>query len=73
MQYENGFELLIAFVLSVITKLGGIGPKAQDLVIPFKLGEGEPLPDFYLIPLAIIVELLLTRYQTEQTNNLTGK
>ena len=49
MQYENGFELLIAFILSVITKLGGIGPKAQDLVIPFKLGEGEPLPDFYLI------------------------
>ena len=61
MHYDNGFELLIAVVLSMIPQLGGLGPKAQDLVIPFHLGEGEPLTYFHLIALVIGSELVLMR------------
>ena len=55
------------------TQLGGLGPKSQDLVIPFFLGEGETIPDFYLRALTIISKLVLMRYQTVQINNLIGK
>ena len=54
-------------------QLGGLVPKAQDLVIPFRLGEGETLSDFHLRSLTIKSEPLLTRYQTGIINNLTGK
>ena len=40
MDYKNGFEVLISFVFSMSPQLGGLGPKAQDLVISFFLGEG---------------------------------
>ena len=43
MQYDNVFELFIVVVFSKSTQLGGLGTKAQDPVIPFHLGKGEPL------------------------------
>ena len=73
MHYDNRFELIIAFVFIVSPQLGVIGPKAQDLVIPFCLGAGKPIPNFHLRALAIRSELLLTRYQTVHIKNLTGK
>ena len=33
MHYDNIFELIIATVFNMIPQLGGIGPKAKDLVI----------------------------------------
>ena len=73
MHYDNGSEIIIAVVFYMNPQLGGLGPKAQDLVIPFRLGEGEPLPDFHLIALVIISELLFRIYQTGQINNITRK
>ena len=40
MHYENLFEILIAVVFNMIPQLQGVGPKAQDIDIPFCLGEG---------------------------------
>ena len=40
MHYENGFELLIEVVFYMIHQLVGLGPKSQEFVIPFLLGEG---------------------------------
>ena len=57
----------------MIPQLGVLGPKSQDLVIPFRLGEGESLPDFHLRSLATISELVFMKYQTGQINNLPGK
>ena len=73
MHYYNGFELIIAFVLSMIPQLGGIVTKTQDLVIPLRLGEGEHLSDFHLRALAIKSELIFMINQTGQINNLTDK
>ena len=69
----NGFDLLISVVFSMITQLGGLVPKSQDLVIPFHLGKIETLLYYYLRALKIIIELNLMQYQTGQINNLTGK
>ena len=38
---DNGFDLLIAVVFAMIPQLGRLGPKHQDLVIPFSLGSEE--------------------------------
>ena len=57
----------------MISQLGVIGPKSQDLVIPFCLGEGEYLPDFHLIALDIISELVFMRDKPVHINNLTVK
>ena len=73
MHYENGFELLLVVVFSTSPRLGVLGPKDQDLVIPFHLGEGEHLSDFHLRALAIRSELVLIRDQTVHIKNLTGK
>ena len=73
MHCDNGFELLIVVVFVMSPQLGGIWSKAQDLVITFFLGEGEPLPDFHLRALTIRIKLELIRYQTGQINNITGK
>ena len=40
---------------------------------PFRLGEGEPLPDFYIRALAIKSDLVFMRDQTGQIKNLTVK
>ena len=54
-------------------RLGGLGPKSQDLVVPFRLGEGEPFSDFHLRDIAIRSELAQKRDQTGKINNLTGE
>ena len=54
-------------------QVGGLVTKAQDLVIPFCLGEGDSIPDFHIRSLAIRSELVLMKDQTGQINNLTGK
>ena len=64
MKYDNVFELLIEVVFAMSPQLVGLGTKSQYLVIPFRLGEGEPLSDFHLRYLAIRSELVLMRYQT---------
>ena len=61
MHYDNGFELLIAFILSMIPQLGGLGSKSQDLVITFFLCEGENLTAFHLQALAVKSELILMK------------
>ena len=73
MKYDNRFELLIAVVFSMIPKLGGLGPKPQDLVILFLLGEEKPPPYFHLRALAIRSELLLTKNHTGHINKLIRK
>ena len=73
MHYNNIFELLIAVFFSMSPQLILLGPKSQYLLIPFRLDEGEPLPDFHLRALAIRSEILIIRDQTGQINNLTGK
>ena len=40
MNNDNDFDLLIDVVFAMSPKLGGLGPKAQELVIYFCLGEG---------------------------------
>ena len=54
-------------------QFGGLGHKSQDLVIPFRLGEGEPLTYFHLRDPSIRSELVLIIYQTLQIKNLTVK
>ena len=44
MNNYNGFNLIIAVFLAIIPQIVGLGPKAQYLVIPFRLGEGETVP-----------------------------
>ena len=55
------------------TQLGGLGPKVQDLVVPFRLGEGETLHQFHLKALKFRSEIFLFQDETVQINNLTGK
>ena len=73
MKYDNGFELLITVFFSVIPQLVGLGLKCQDLVISFRLGEGEPLSYFHLRFLVISKEMVSMRDQTVKINNLTVK
>ena len=35
MNIENVFDILVDVVFYISPKIGGIGPKSQDLVIPF--------------------------------------
>ena len=44
MNNDNEFYLLIDVVFSMSLQLGGLGPKSQDLLIYFFLGEVETLP-----------------------------
>ena len=73
MNNDNGFDLLIAVVFATSPQLGGLGPKAQDLVIYFRLGEGETLPQLHLRALHNRSENFLFQYQTGKIKNLTGK
>ena len=41
MNNVNIFDLIIYVVFDMIPQLGGIGPKSEDIVIPFRLGKGE--------------------------------
>ena len=69
----NLFDLPIAVVFDMSPQLGGLGPKAQDLVIYFHLDEVETLPQLHLRDLRIRSELDLLQYQTGKIKNLTGK
>ena len=73
MNNDNIFDLLIDVVFAMSTQLGGIGPKYQDLVVYFCLGEGENLPQFHLRDIHIRSENFLLQYQTGQIDNLKGK
>ena len=42
MNLDNGFDLLFAVVFYMRPKLGGIGPKYQDLWFPFALEKEKP-------------------------------
>ena len=53
--------------------IGVLGPKSQDLVIPFRRGEGETLLDFHLIDLTVRSELGLMPDQKGKIKNLTSK
>ena len=48
MNIDNGFDIIVAVVFDMITQLEVLGPKSQDLVILFWLGEGEYLPELHL-------------------------
>ena len=61
MNYDNGFKLLISVVFAMSHQLGVLGPKSQDLMIPFCLGEGKPLPYFHLRALITRNLLVLMR------------
>ena len=73
MNNENVFYLIIAFIFYMTTQLGGLVPKSQDLVISFRLSEGETLPKLHLRALQIISEIFLLKDKTGQIKNLTGK
>ena len=73
MNNENVFYLIIAFIFYMTTQLGGLVPKSQDLVISFRLSEGETLPQLHLRALQIISEIFLLKDKTGQIKNLTGK
>ena len=66
-------KLLLQFFFAMSPQLGGLGPKYQDLVIPFNPGEVEPSSNFYHRALAIISELLFIIYQIRLINNLICK
>ena len=63
MNNENVFDLLIAVVFAMIPWLGGIGPKAQDLVIYFCLGEGRIIPQLHLTPKSCIAASIWSVYR----------
>ena len=71
MNIENRFELLVAVVFYMSPQLGGIGPKAQDLVILFRFGEGKSLQSFHLKNIQAQSEIYLLNDETGQTNKLT--
>ena len=73
MNNDNGFDLPIAIVFAMITQLGELEHKDQDLVIYFCLGERENLPQFHLRALDTRSENFLLQYQTVQINNLKDK
>ena len=73
MNNDNGIELIIDVVFAIIPKLVVFGPKAQDLVISFILGEAETLPQLHFRALQIRSEIFFFCDETGQINNLTGK
>ena len=73
MHRDNRFDLLIAVVFAMSPKLGGLGPKSQELVIPFYLDEVETISYLRLRALTIRSGLDFIQYQTGKINDLTGK
>ena len=57
----------------MITQLGRLGPKAQDLVITFRFCEGKTLPQLHFRALQIRSKIFLLQDETGKINNLTGK
>ena len=73
MNNVNGFDLLINFIFLLIPQLGVILPKAQDLVISFRLGEGKNIPQLHLRAIHIRSETFLLQDKIGQIKNLTVK
>ena len=73
MNNYNEFDFIFSVVLSISPQPGIIGPKAQDLVISFRLFEGGNLPQIHLRDLHIRSEIFLLQDQTVKINNLTIK
>ena len=69
---DNGFDLIIAVVFTMIPQKRVLGSKAQYIVIYFCLAEGETLPQFHLRALQIRSTNFLLQDKTGQINNLTG-
>ena len=44
MNNNNGFDIIIDVLFVISPQPVVRGPKSQDLVVPFRLGEGENLP-----------------------------
>ena len=61
MNNDNVFDLLIDAVFSMIPQIGELGPKSQDLVIFFCLGEVETLPKSHLRSLQIRGDFFVAR------------
>ena len=73
MNLDNLFDLLVDIVFVMIPQIGGIWPKAQDLVIYFHLSKGETLLKYHLRYLQAKSENFLLNDKTEQKKNLAGK
>ena len=73
MNIHNRIDLIIAVVFTMSPQLGGLGPKSQYLVISHRLSEGETLQKFHLRVLQAQSKFILSKYETGQINNLTGK
>ena len=73
MNSDNVFDLLIYVLFTMITQLGGLGHKVQDLVISFRLGKVKTLPQLHLRALQTRSDFFLLQDDTVQINNLTGK
>ena len=59
--------------LAMHPQLRVIGPKSEDLVVSFCLGDGETLPQFHLRAPQGQSEKIMLKYETGQINNLTDK
>ena len=59
MNNDNGFDILITVFFDMITQLGGLGLKAHDLVLYFRLGEGKKIHQFRIRALQIRSEIFL--------------
>ena len=64
MNIDNGFDLIIAVLFVMSPQVRGLGPKHQNLVISFHLGEGENIPQFHLRAIQIRNENFLLQDQT---------
>ena len=66
MTNDNVFDLIIDVVFFMGPQLGRLGPTDQDLVISFRLGEGENRPKFHFRALHTRSEFSLLQDKTGQ-------
>ena len=63
--------MLLSFLISI--QIRGLGTKYQDLVISFRLGEGETPPQFHIISFQARIKKILFKDETGKINNIIGK
>ena len=73
MNIDHIFGIRITVVIATIPQLGVLWPKAQALLISFRLSEGETLPKSHVRDLQVRSEIFLLKDETGQINNLTSK
>ena len=61
MNNNNGFDPLIYVIFAMSPQLGVLRPKAQDIMILFRLSEVETIPKFNLRALQIISKIFPTQ------------